>query len=167
MTDGWIGFDLDGTLAEWDTPNHQGGILTIGPPIPAMVEICKRYLDHGHVVKIFTARVGETSAEACVAALQGLQERHATAVGLMPYTVDHHDPRAYWRRYQERLIDAWSDEHLGQRLLVTAAKDFQMLRLYDDRCVQVIPNTGYALQDRLHALREQLVALARALSPEE
>jgi len=50
---GWIGVDLDGTLAEhhdnWDYP-------TVGAPIPAMVERVKRWLAEGKDVRIFTAR---------------------------------------------------------------------------------------------------------------
>jgi len=53
---GWIGVDLDGTLAEyhgWSGPNH------IGPPVPAMVERVKRWLADGREVRIFTARIAE------------------------------------------------------------------------------------------------------------
>lgn len=47
---GWIGVDLDGTLAG-DGPQNIGG------PIPAMLERVKRWLAEGHEVRIFTARV--------------------------------------------------------------------------------------------------------------
>jgi hypothetical protein len=50
---GWIGVDLDGTLAEyrgWNGPND------IGAPIPAMIERVKRWLAAGREVRIFTAR---------------------------------------------------------------------------------------------------------------
>lgn len=39
-------------------------------------------------------------------------------------------------------IQAWCEEHIGRRLEVTATKDFGMIELWDDRCIQVIPNTG-------------------------
>lgn len=39
-------------------------------------------------------------------------------------------------------IEAWCEEHLGQKLTVTNVKDFGMVELWDDRCVQVVPNTG-------------------------
>lgn len=39
-------------------------------------------------------------------------------------------------------IEAWCQQHIGQVLPVTATKDYAMLELWDDRCVQVIPNTG-------------------------
>lgn len=53
MSNGWIGVDLDGTLAEyhgWVNPTH------IGAPIPKMVERVKKWLAEGIEVKIFTAR---------------------------------------------------------------------------------------------------------------
>ena len=39
-------------------------------------------------------------------------------------------------------ITAWCIEHLGRPLPVTATKDYQMIELWDDRCVQLITNTG-------------------------
>lgn len=51
--DGWIGVDLDGTLAHdtgWAGPDQ------IGPPIPAMLERVQKWLREGRRVKIFTAR---------------------------------------------------------------------------------------------------------------
>ena len=54
MSEGWIGVDLDGTLAHYDgwvRPDH------IGAPIPLMVQRVKHWLKQGQLVKIFTARV--------------------------------------------------------------------------------------------------------------
>lgn len=45
-------------------------------------------------------------------------------------------------------IERWCLEHVGQRLQVTAAKDYQMLELWDDRAVQVETNTGRILGRR-------------------
>ena len=39
-------------------------------------------------------------------------------------------------------VKAWCKEHLGCELPVTCVKDFGMYELWDDRAVQVIPNTG-------------------------
>lgn len=50
---GWIGVDLDGTLAHdngWKGDDH------IGYPIPLMVRRVKKWLDEGRDVRIFTAR---------------------------------------------------------------------------------------------------------------
>jgi hypothetical protein len=50
---GWIGVDLDGTLAEYD--GWQGSD-TIGAPVPAMVDRVKGWLVEGREVRIVTAR---------------------------------------------------------------------------------------------------------------
>jgi hypothetical protein len=41
-----------------------------------------------------------------------------------------------------RLIGDWTEKHIGQRLEVTNIKDWGMIQLFDDRAVQVVPNTG-------------------------
>lgn len=51
---GWIGVDLDGTLAYYD---GWKGTTHIGDPIPVMYERVKSWLMDGKTVKIFTARV--------------------------------------------------------------------------------------------------------------
>lgn len=53
---GWIGVDLDGTLAEYD---QWRGAEHIGAPVPLMVERVQRWLQDGREVRIFTARVSE------------------------------------------------------------------------------------------------------------
>ena len=45
-------------------------------------------------------------------------------------------------RYVVPVIEAWCLKHIGRVLPVTCQKDYQMLRLYDDRAVQVEMNTG-------------------------
>lgn len=61
---GWIGVDLDGTLAVYD---HWRGPEHIGAPIPPMVARVKAWLAAGRAVRIFTARVGGTPDEAAAA----------------------------------------------------------------------------------------------------
>jgi hypothetical protein len=39
-------------------------------------------------------------------------------------------------------IQDWCEKHIGRRLEVTCQKDFAMIELWDDRCVQVVCNTG-------------------------
>lgn len=39
-------------------------------------------------------------------------------------------------------IEDWCEKHIGQRLEVTNMKDYGMIEIWDDRAVQVIPNTG-------------------------
>lgn len=110
MSNGWIGVDLDGTLAVfdyWRGPSH------IGEPILPMVKLVKALLRDGQEVRIFTARVSfADQREACRMA-----------------------------------IDEWCLKVFGQTLPVTHEKDFQMLALYDDRCIQVETNTGRLLGD--------------------
>lgn len=56
---GWIGVDLDGTLAYYD---KWQGIEHIGAPIPKMVAEVKRWIANGTRVKIFTARANYPEA---------------------------------------------------------------------------------------------------------
>lgn len=50
----WIGFDLDGTLAEY---NGWKGINNIGKPVKPMCDLIKKLHSEGTDVKIVTARV--------------------------------------------------------------------------------------------------------------
>lgn len=53
---GWIGVDLDGTLAQY---NGWVDVSHIGPPIPLMVNRVKEWIKDGQDVRIFTARVSD------------------------------------------------------------------------------------------------------------
>lgn len=69
---GWIGVDLDGTLAHyggWVGPDH------IGDPIAPMVERIKKWLGQGVEVRIFTARAWRADA-AEISAIQDWAEKH-------------------------------------------------------------------------------------------
>lgn len=61
MSNGWIGVDLDGTLAEY---KGWKGATVIGNPIPAMVDRVNNWLKNDIEVKIFTARVNPKSPDA-------------------------------------------------------------------------------------------------------
>lgn len=50
---GWVGVDLDGTLAHYD---GWRGAEHIGAPIPAMLARVRAWLEEGREVRIFTAR---------------------------------------------------------------------------------------------------------------
>jgi hypothetical protein len=108
---GWVGFDLDGTLAvqePWMGPDQ------IGAPVPAMVERCQQYLRDGVPVKIMTARMSE--------------------------------PSPVVRDRVLRAIHEWTQLYVGQALPATNIKDYGMIRLYDDRAVQVEHNTGRIIE---------------------
>ncbi|CAK8738294.1 hypothetical protein SODG_001993 [Sodalis praecaptivus] len=49
---GWIGVDLDGTLAE----SRTGQGTRIGKPVVPMMQRIRRWLSEGREVRIFTAR---------------------------------------------------------------------------------------------------------------
>lgn len=111
MSKGWIGVDLDGTLAHYEY-GQSWDATAIGAPIGPMVERVRRWVwEYGHDVRIFTARVsnlgGDRDYEAVVGAIQD-----------------------------------WCRLHIGKALPITNVKDFHMIELWDDRCVQVVVNTG-------------------------
>lgn len=58
---GWIGVDLDATLAQYDGWVHY---TKIGEPIPKMVDRVKKWLSEGKKVKIMTARVSPSAVAA-------------------------------------------------------------------------------------------------------
>jgi hypothetical protein len=116
---GWIAVDLDGTLAYYVSGQND---LAIGPPVPRMLAMVKRMLAAGKDVRIFTARVDGGEAAASVGHPEADGYRDVAAI--------------------TRAIEVWCLMHVGQILPVTNKKDFLMMRLYDDRVVGIIPNTG-------------------------
>lgn len=108
MSNGWIGVDLDGTLAHYE---GWKGETHIGAPVPKMVERVQRRLKEGREVRIFTARVSHPDQKVAAA----------------------------------EAIRTWCLEHVGIVLQITCKKDYAMIELWDDRVVQVIPNTGEAV----------------------
>lgn len=119
---GWYGVDLDGTLAEYHGWPACG---SIGEPIPAMVERVKAWLAEGKDVRIFTARVWPLG----------------TQIDFSVPSEDDTRRRVYAANQKER-IEKWCAEHLGRVLPITCVKDYMLVSLWDDRAVQVHPNTG-------------------------
>jgi hypothetical protein len=140
MSKGWIGVDLDGTLAFYD---HWRGPEHIGEPIAPMVERVKRWLSEGKDVRIFTARVDGGTVALSMGNSDGDQCRNVLEVA--------------------RHIQLWCEKNLGQVLQITCRKDYGMIELWDDRCVQVIPNTGRTIADELESER---CALAGKAAPQ-
>lgn len=120
---GWIGVDLDGTLAKYASGST---IDTIGEPVPLMVARVKDWRSRGIEVRIFTARVGACGA--------------SNSDGVC----DSNDFAAE----QRDLIGRWCLRHLGEVLPITATKDFMMVELWDDRAIRVEMNTGRAIDAR-------------------
>lgn len=116
-SNGWIGVDLDGTLAHYD---EWRGIDKIGDPVQSMLNRVKKWISEGRTVKIFTARV---SGE---------------------YVKSSEDQKDAYEA--DNYIQIWLKKHGLPRLETTSLKDFGMETLYDDRCVQVEKNTGKIIE---------------------
>jgi hypothetical protein len=114
---GWIGVDFDGTLAQyggWVDASH------CGEPIEPMVARVKQWLAEGREVRIVTARC-------------------------WPVPIVLHDEVCSGGGNVERSVYAiqqWCRQHIGQVLTITCMKDYGMIELWDDRAIQVRPNTG-------------------------
>jgi hypothetical protein len=129
---GWIGVDLDGTLAKydgWKGPEH------IGEPVPAMVARVKAWLKARREVRIFTAR--------CFPFTQVIPADFETAALIERLPADPlMDPRKLEAAKAIAAIQQWCREQFGVALPVTCVKDYGMTQLWDDRAVQVWPNEG-------------------------
>lgn len=58
-----------------------------------------------------------------------------------------------------KAIAEWCVKHVGQELPITATKDHEMVQIWDDRAVQVMPNTGASSLQLLDLLRIYQTAL--------
>lgn len=96
------------------------GIEHIGEPVPKMLDRVLRWLKKGDQVAIVTARVAP-----------GPSTRDAFEIAVA-----------------RNAIEAWCLNHLDQVIPVTHSKDFGMYELWDDRAIQVIPNTGERVDGR-------------------
>lgn len=114
--DGWIGVDFDGTLAVYD--KWEGATAT-GEPITPMVERVKGWIADGMNVRIVTARV---------------------------YAPNNNARRQREAAESMIAIQNWCFVQFGKFLPVTCVKDFAMIELWDDRCVQLERNTGEPIQ---------------------
>jgi hypothetical protein len=108
---GWIGVDLDGTLAFYDKWRGAGHI---GDPIPLMAARVSGWIKSGVDVRIFTARVSDKTT-----AMNGDSINKVMSI-----------------------IQDWTFDNFGVRLPITCQKDYDMVQLWDDRAVQVVPNSG-------------------------
>jgi hypothetical protein len=70
-----------------------------------------------------------------------------TGIEVRIFTARISDPDRRTRAKVVEAIDAWCEAHIGQRLQVTNVKDFSMRELWDDRAVQVEPNTGRVVNE--------------------
>lgn len=59
--------------------------------------------------------------------------------------------RAGFDDSQVNEIHEWLEKHGLPKLEVTATKDYDMIELWDDRAVQVVPNTGVPIKEYITA----------------
>ena len=119
-TKGWIGVDLDGTLVEYTTFK---GPDHLGEPLLPMVEKIKQWLKDGIEVRIFTARVSEQPSN--------------------PHDLGNNIAKC------RVAIHEFCLKHFGKELPITCCKDYACIAIYDDRAIQMIPNTGVSIQEYL------------------
>lgn len=124
---GWIGVDLDGTLAHYE---KWEGAHMVGKPVEPMLDRVRAWLEEGLEVRIFTARIHPI--DQCVHPGEMLRfipedDRGREAVAAL------------------RAVQEWCVSYLGRELPVTNVKDYGMVELWDDRCIPVERNTGRRL----------------------
>lgn len=103
---------------DWDgtTVHYLGNISVCGPVIQSMADRIRGWIARGIEVRIVTARVANSGRPG-----EDLQAFIAA---------------------QRKMIQDVCEREFGQRLTVTAEKDFNMIELWDDRAVRVIEGTG-------------------------
>jgi hypothetical protein len=98
--DGWVGFDLDGTLAhyeEWEGPE------AIGAPITAMVDKVKELLGRNVECRIVTARVAEPNMDERFKIEQAIHRWCITHIGVaLPIT--NAKDYGMWCLYDDRAV---------------------------------------------------------------
>lgn len=94
---GWIGVDLDGTLAEY----HGWAGLSIGAPVPAMVAKVRAAMAAGIEVRVFTARVSSAKGE---------EERGRQRAGIEAWCLAHVGAiLAVTSEKDHQMIECWDD----------------------------------------------------------
>lgn len=92
---GWIGVDLDGTLARYD---GWVGVTHVGEPVPAMLDRVRRWLAQGRDVRIFTARVSRPDqAETARSVIEAWCQEHIGQI--LPVTNEK----------DTKVIELWDD----------------------------------------------------------
>lgn len=99
----------------WAEYHGWTAVTEFGKPIDAMTQRVRAWLDLGLEVRVFTAR-------------------------FVPGGYDGVSEEEF-----QRAIGDWTEPLVGVRLKATCIKDFRMLEQWDDRAVQVVPNTGLTL----------------------
>ena len=121
----YIGCDFDATISEY---HGWKGPTDLGKPIPEMVRKIKEAMSQGSQVWIFTARVNPGGHE-YKEALEATQAYLAIA--------------------------EWCVKVFGELLPITHEKNKLWQSIYDDRAIQVLPNSGILATDLLDAVAKR------------
>lgn len=145
----WIGVDLDGTFAYYG-PGATPATWTmawdeIGPPIMPMVKRVQEWLGDGKEVRIVTARVFPFIPGQGNPLKTLLHTKRCLVTGRF-FTIEE----------MIKTIQKYTMAHVGMALTCTCAKDYKMIELWDDRAVQVVPNTGRTLAEEHAAITSAL-----------
>jgi hypothetical protein len=119
----WMGFDLDGTLAEKNVTIVGTGL--IGVPIIEMMDVLKEALKTNRV-KIFTGRIYPVLH----VSLTGACVHVPVEKGLLQ------------AKTEVSAIRNWCVKHLSFPLEITCVKDQKMGVFYDDQAIEVISKVG-------------------------
>lgn len=142
---GWIGVDLDGTLF---TYHKWVGWNVFGEPIKPMVDRVRQWLKDGVEVRIVTARVG---LPVCVSDRKNIYDGEPD-----------NSCRVTGTKFSDAMMVAAIQQHLVKNglppLPVQCYKDINMIEFWDDRAVQVVPNTGRTLAEEHQAVLTALQA---------
>lgn len=137
--DPWIGVDMDGTLARYEDKALPWNVF--GPPITRMQQRVKAWVADKKRVMIVTARVFPY--------IHGIGDHRSLSVQQRCLVTG----QMFTIGMMRQVIRDYTEEHIGVALDATCAKDYRMLQLWDDRAIQVIPNTGKTLAEEVIALR--------------
>lgn len=130
---GWIGVDLDGTLAMAD-PDAEP--YCIGNPVPHMLKRVQHWIETGRTVKIFTARAGNFQDEERI-------HQWCTRHGLPKLEITN--------RKDHKMLALWDDRavgvvrNTGLPILPGSMSLWQSVRL---RLVQMIGGSAFMEADR-------------------
>jgi hypothetical protein len=109
-----------------------------------MLERVKKWVAEGKDVRIFTARVQRATFSSDRDSQYDPDGREGTTA-------------------VEESIRQWCEKHVGRALPITCCKDYGMIELWDDRCIQVIPNTGRTIADEFES--ERMALSGKSASP--
>lgn len=119
---GWIGVDLDGTLAlydGWKGPFH------IGAPIEPMVARIRKWLAEGKEVRVFTARVSGLDAAENERIADYIKAWLKSRAGLPSLAVTCVKDYSMWELWDDRAVRVvFNTGHSTEETIANVAREF-------------------------------------------